>query len=145
MENVPKGIFLTFSTMSRLRKPPKDSKMLLYIQFSITVLGTTGCDSHHVYTDQIKLVFWLADNSTDLTIRQLWKRWNASHVVSNYGFKQRQRRKTMIWLVKWVKNNRAARAVRTLLEFFDVCQTTKLIEMKTIRVKRAKVHFAYFL
>lgn len=43
------------------------------------------------------------------------------------------------------KNNRAARAVRTLLEFFDgVCQTTKLNEMKTTRVKQAKVYFAYF-
>ena len=60
MENVHKGIFLTFSTMSRLRRPPKDSKMLLYVQFPrrvLRVLGTTGCDSHHVYTDQIKLVF----------------------------------------------------------------------------------------
>ena len=39
--------------------------------------------------------------------------------------RHRQREKTMIWLVECGKNNRAARAARTLVEFSEVvCQTT---------------------
>ena len=39
--------------------------------------------------------------------------------------RQQRRQKTMIWLVEWGKNNRAARAARFLVQFFDVvCQIT---------------------
>ena len=76
--------------------------------------------------------------------------------------RRRQRHKSTIWLVE-----RAARATRFLVQLFDlVCQTTTwnlifevlrttrarscksfifCLCMKTVRVKQAKVQFAYFL
>ena len=59
-------------------------------------------------------------------------------------------------LIDWMqKNNRAARVLvqfltlsakwRREIFIFEVLTTTRARSMKTIRVKQAKVHFAYFV
>ena len=74
---------------------------------------------------------WKAQKSTNPVIdqvNQFWqieKRYDTREFKKWRGERKRQRDESMIWLVQRGKNYRAARAARTLVQFFNVvCQKT---------------------